>query len=80
MAGSFTNLLVHIVFSTKNRDPIIKNDFKDDLYSYIGGIIKSEAGKLICIGGMPDHIHLLVKYKQAQSMSDLVRIIEIKQR
>ena len=55
MANTYTNLLYHIVFSTKNRRPLIREDDKENLYAYIGGIIRGERGAQLEIGGMPDH-------------------------
>jgi hypothetical protein len=46
MASTLTNLLFHIVFSTKNREPVITSPIRTDLYKYIGGIIRGEGGKL----------------------------------
>lgn len=76
MSGTYTNLLYHIVFSTKNRFPFITSGLKDDLYAYIGGIIRGEDGILLEIGGMPDHVHLLVKFKPISSVSDMLRKIK----
>ena len=58
MAGTYTNLLYHLVFSTKCRHPVIIKNVRADLYAYIGGIIRGEGGTLIEVGGMPDHVHL----------------------
>jgi REP element-mobilizing transposase RayT len=44
MASTLTNLLYHIVFSTKNREPIITAPIRESLYKYIGGIIRAEGG------------------------------------
>ena len=76
MGSTLTNLLFHIVFSTKNRDPIIEIQRRDELYRYIGGIIKGENGILLEIGGMPDHIHLLLKLKPTHSISDMMRKVK----
>ena len=59
MANTYSNLLYHAVFSTKNRLPLILTSFKGGLYSYIGGIIRNQKASLIEIGGMPDHVHYL---------------------
>ena len=63
MASSLTNLLYHIVFSTKERIPLIHEDLEETLYDYIGGILRGQRSILLEIGGMPDHVHLLVKLK-----------------
>ena len=78
MPGTYTNLLYHLVFSTKHRLPLIVNDFKQDLYEYIGGIIRGEGGALLEIGGMPDHVHLLAKLKPSISVSDMLKIVKSK--
>ena len=59
MASTLSNLLYHIVFSTKNREPIITSPIRKDLYAYMGGIIRGEGGTLLEIGGTPDHVHLV---------------------
>jgi putative transposase len=76
MPGTFTNLLYHLVFSTKQRLPLIQEDLADELYRYIGGIIRNEGGALLEIGGMPDHVHILLKMKPIGSVSDMLRDIK----
>src|SRR5262245_39473004 len=78
MASTLTNLLYHIVFSTKNREPIITSPIRGDLYKYIGGIIRTEEGKLLEVGGMPDHIHLEVQLKSKHSLAIIVKTIKSK--
>ena len=76
MAGTYTNLLFHIVFSTKRRTGLITPELEPDLYAYIGGVIRNQGGKLLDAGGMNDHIHLLLKSKPNVALSDLVRNIK----
>ena len=76
MASTLTNLLYHIVFSTKDREPLIRPAFRDNLEKYIAGIIRNEGGILLGIGGMPDHTHLITKFKPDRSISDMVRLIK----
>lgn len=76
MAGTFTNLLYHIVFSTKNRIPLISPSLQPDLYAYMGGIIRGEGGILLEAGGMPEHVHLLAKFKPAVSVSEMLQRIK----
>lgn len=70
MAGTYTNLLYHCVFTTKQRRPLIKPHFADELYKYIGGIVRGLGGICLEINGVEDHIHLLVKLKPVLSISD----------
>jgi len=76
--STFTKLAYHIVFSTKHRHPLIHNhnSFQKRLYEYIGGIIRAQNGKLIEIGGVEDHIHILAGLCPTKAVSDVVRKIK----
>jgi len=76
MGSTLTNILLHIIFSTKDRDPLITQKYKARLYAYIGGIIIREKAVPIDIGGVEDHIHIAVRIKPNDSVSDLVRSIK----
>ncbi len=76
MAGTYTNLNYHIVFSTKERRQLITANIEDDLHKYIGGIVRNFEGDLLAANGMPDHIHLLLKLKPKFAISDIVRDIK----
>ena len=73
MPSTHTSLHFHIVFSTKNRLPLIKDDWREDLYGYLGGIVKNQDGKCLAIGGMNDHIHLLVGLKPTHRLDYFMR-------
>lgn len=73
MAQSYTNLIYHIVFSTKNRESLITPETQPRLYEYIGGIIRNKGGILLEIGGMNDHIHVLAKLRPDNSLSNILR-------
>ena len=72
MAGTFTNLLYHMVFSTKLRKPWITPQLKEELYRYMGGIVRGEGGTLLEINGMSDHVHLFLKLKPTVAVSDFL--------
>lgn len=76
MASTFTNLLYHIVFSTKDRIPLIQSDLQERLYEYMGGIIRGEGGVLLEIGGIPDHVHLLAKLRADTAVSVMLRLLK----
>ncbi len=59
MSQSFTNLLYHIVFSTKDRRPLITLGYQSRVYEYIGGTIRGLGGVSLGINGMEDHVHVL---------------------
>jgi REP element-mobilizing transposase RayT len=76
MPSAFTQNFYHIVFSTAQRANLIQPDLEKRLYRFIGGIVRDLRCQLIAINGMPDHIHLLVRYRADLSHSDLVRHIK----
>jgi len=76
MADTFTQLYVHLVFSPKNRDALIKKPWKDDLEKYITGIVQNNGHKLLAIGCMPDHIHIFIGYNVNQLIPKLVENIK----
>ena len=76
MAGTYTNLLYHIVFSTKNRQESITPELEEELYQYIGGIIRGIEGICLEINGMADHIHILVKLPPKIAISNALRDIK----
>lgn len=78
MPQSFVSLPVHLVFSTKHREPLITGGIHTRLYEYIGGTLRAHECALLEAGGMPDHVHLLVSVNKRISVSDIVR--EIKSR
>lgn len=59
MAHTFTNLLTHIIFSTKDRRPFVDANLKSRLYPYLGGIIRELGGKALKVNGPADHVHIL---------------------
>ena len=73
MSDSYTNLLYHIVFSTKDRRPLITAGYQARLYDYIGGTVRSVGGISLELNGTEDHIHLLAKLRPDRSLSDVLR-------
>lgn len=76
MASTLTNLIYHVVFSTKGREPMIVPLIREELYRYIGGIVKNEGGILLQIGGMPDHLHLVIKLKPTHELSKIMQKVK----
>lgn len=76
MPQSYTNLIYHIVYSTKNREPLITDNLKPRLYEYIGGMIRKRGGICLAIGGMSDHVHILTKLRPDKALSDILREIK----
>jgi len=73
MPSTFCNLLIHVVFSTKRREPWMTGEMQPRLYEYIGGVVHGENGRLIEIGGTADHVHLLISWRTDESVAVLMR-------
>jgi REP element-mobilizing transposase RayT len=76
MANTYTQIHIHAVFAVQNRLSLIQENWREELNKYITGIISNNGHKLLSIGGMPDHIHVLFGLKPAQSLSDLMKEIK----
>lgn len=76
MANTFTQVYIQIVFSVKGRQNLIQKSWRDELYKYICGIVNAKEQKVYAIGGVADHIHILVSIKPNIAISDLVRDIK----
>jgi len=76
MPQTYTQLHYHLIFSTKNRTPTITSQIQPRLWKYMGGIVKGLKGIPIQIGGMPDHVHLLVTLRQQPALADVLREIK----
>jgi len=76
MAQTLVKLYVHIIFSTKHRAPFISGEIEPHLHAYMTGIVKGTGARLVRIGGMPDHVHLLALLAKTQTLSGLVQVIK----
>jgi putative transposase len=76
MANTYSQIYIQIVFAVSGRENLIIAEWRDELYKYITGIVKNHGQKLIAIGGVENHIHILLGIKPNISLSDLVRKIK----
>ena len=76
MANTYTKIYLHIVFTVKRREKLIHPFWKNELYQYICGIVNGNKQKVYAIGGVSDHIHILISIKPDISCSELVRDIK----
>jgi REP element-mobilizing transposase RayT len=76
MPGTYSQLLLHVVFSTKHRKPFITADVAEHLHPYLGGIVRTEKGQLLSIGGVEDHVHMYVRWRTDGAISDLMRTVK----
>ena len=76
MAQTLVSLLVHVIFSTKSREPLITPEIETELYAYIGGILKNHESRLLDAGGTADHLHLLVSQSKNIALSSLMKDVK----
>jgi putative transposase len=76
MANTYTQSYFHLVFAVKNRDALIKKEWKDEIEKYMTGIVQNHRHKILAVCAMPDHIHLLIGYNVNQLIPDLVEEIK----
>ncbi len=76
MPSAYTQNFYHTVFSTKQRAGLLTPDLEARLYPFIGGIVRDLRCTLLAVNGMPDHVHLLVRYRPNLSHSELLQQIK----
>ncbi|HEY9139708.1 MAG TPA: IS200/IS605 family transposase [Bryobacteraceae bacterium] len=76
MARSFTSILVHVIFSTKNRGPDLSTEIAGRLFPYMGGIVRERKGVPLIINGPADHVHLLLSIPATESIAELLRVVK----
>ena len=76
MPSAFTQNFYHTVFSTKHRANLITPDLETRLYPFIGGIARDLRCMLLAVSGMPDHVHLLLRYRADLSHAELLQQIK----
>ncbi len=76
MPGTYSQILAHVVFSTKRRQRWLTPAVAERLYAYIGGIVREEKGVLYDIGGIEDHVHLYLRWRPDETVSNLMRTVK----
>ncbi len=72
MPQSLAQIYVHLIFSTKNRVPMLKDETRHRLHEYMGGILRGTGSKSIEINTIPDHAHILFTLSRTMSLSDTI--------
>jgi putative transposase len=73
MSSTYLSLYYHLVFSTKNREPMIDVAWRTKLFGYLAGTIEGLGGRCEIVGGMEDHVHNLVRLRATHTLADFVR-------
>ena len=77
MSQSLAKVYLHLVFSTKNRSPFLDDrSIRLELHRYLGGICRNLESPPLCVGGVKDHVHVLVQFGRSLSISECVKEIK----
>jgi len=76
MSQSLSKLLVHLVFSTKNRQPLIHDDIREELHAYLIGILKAYDSPSLITNTMPDHGHILFSLSKNRALAEVIKEVK----
>ena len=76
MAHSYVSILIHYIFSTKNREKIILPEIQDRLWAYMGGIARENNMKALAVGGIEDHAHSFLSLPSTITISKAIQLIK----
>jgi putative transposase len=76
MPQSLSSILVHLVFSTKHREPLISGDVEPELHKYMATVFRELKSPSLVIGGTVDHIHILFALSRTITVADLVEEVK----
>jgi len=76
MSSTHLSLHYHLVFGTKNHESLIGSDWRARLHAFLGGVIRTLNGVPEAVGGVADHVHLLVGLRATRTLSDVLREIK----
>ena len=76
MPQSLSRILVHLIFSTKNREPFLVPEIRTELYSYLAGVLREEECPALQVGGVADHVHLLFGLSRTRTVAQVVEQVK----
>jgi len=76
MSHTSGNILLHFIFSTQGRRPMIRPDSRAVLFAYLGGIVREMHGTALIINGTGDHVHMLMRIRPVNSSAEIARIVK----
>jgi REP element-mobilizing transposase RayT len=76
MPQSLSNVLIHLIFSTKDRQPLINAELRPQLLAYMGGVLRNLDCQPLQVGGVEDHVHLLFALARTRSIAEVVRDVK----
>ncbi len=76
MAGTFSQIYMQVVFAVKGKGNLLHENWREEVFKYMAGIIKGKGQKPIIVNGVADHVHVFIGLKPSMSVSDLIRDVK----
>lgn len=76
MPQSLAQLYVHLIFSTKNREPVLRTEDREHLHSYLGGILRQVECPVLGVGSVCDHVHLVFRLSKNLALAHVVEDVK----
>src|SRR5438132_2406108 len=76
MPHTYTDVLIHFIFSTKDRAPLIAPEIRATLLAYLGGIVRELKGSPMSINAVADHVHALIRMPSDASPAEMMRVVK----
>ena len=76
MSQSLSKLYVHLVFSTKHREPLLLSPVRDQMHAYLATVLKNQDSPAVKVGGTSDHVHILFRLSKNSSLAKIVEEIK----
>ena len=76
MPHTYANLLVHVIFGTKDRRPTITAELRPRLLAYMGGVVRAVGGTPAIVNGTDDHVHILLGLPVTKAVADVLRVVK----
>ena len=77
MSSTHLSLHYHVVFSTKERRPFIEREWRGRLHAFIAGCVRTEAGSPLAVGGIHDHVHLLIGLRSTHQLASVIKVVKV---
>ena len=76
MSHTASNIALHLIFSTKARQPLITREVRADLFAYLGGIVRELRGTALIVNGTADHVHMLIRIRPVHAMAEIAHVVK----
>jgi REP element-mobilizing transposase RayT len=70
------NIVLHLIFSPRDRRPLITSKIRADLFAYLGGIVREMHGIALIINGTADHVHMLIRIRPVHAAAEIARVVK----